>query len=210
MQQPPYRPGSQVPGAPGRYPQGVPGAPGAPATGPRPPAPAPAPGAFPMPAPRRKPRGALRFVAASCVFSGWATLILSVLFGVGTILMGLASAGSAAATPPTNYYPPVPTPPRGGLGADPRATPTPGNPALPRWGPGRPPRGATRPRNPPQPRRRPRPALPGRQPPGPPPGLHPAADVRQRRVHHRLRHHLLAAVPRAGPGVLRHSGPGRA
>jgi hypothetical protein len=46
---------------------------------------------MPLAAPRRKKRGALRFVAASCVFSAWLTLIFSLLFAGGSFLAGAAA-----------------------------------------------------------------------------------------------------------------------
>jgi hypothetical protein len=70
-----------------------------------------------MTAPRRKKRGALRFVAASCVFSAWATLIFSLLFAGGSFLAGLSAAANAgkAAAATGNYFP-TPTPSPGGIG----------------------------------------------------------------------------------------------
>lgn len=57
-------------------------------------------------APRRKKRGGLRFVAGSCVFSAWATLILSILFAVGSFMAGAAAAATAArATSGSQYFP---------------------------------------------------------------------------------------------------------
>src|SRR4051812_39069113 len=80
------------PGAPG-MPHGYPtGQPAHAAT--QPAFPAPAQSAFPMPSRPRKSRGALRFVAGTCVFSAWITLILSVVGGLGTIAMGATSSGA--------------------------------------------------------------------------------------------------------------------
>jgi hypothetical protein len=72
-----------------------------------------------MAAPRRKKRGALRFVAASCVFSAWATLLFSLLFAGGSFVAGLGAAANASkAAAASNYFPtPAPTAP-GGMGAD--------------------------------------------------------------------------------------------
>jgi hypothetical protein len=55
----------------------------------------------------RKSRRSLRFLASTCVFTGWLTLILSVVGGGISLLMGLSMlAGGAAAAGATNYFPP--------------------------------------------------------------------------------------------------------
>lgn len=127
MQQPP--PG-RPPGPPYRPPQGQP-----PRTAPPPPpsysapvhppqapgntpgygAPAvPPPGVLAMP--RRKKRGALRFVAASCVFSAWLTLIFSLIFAGGSFLGGAAamrlpkSPAASSSMPGSMPIPSLPAP----------------------------------------------------------------------------------------------------
>jgi hypothetical protein len=67
-------------------------------------------------APRRKKRGALRFVATSCVFSAWLTLIFSLLFAGGSFLAGAAATAALSKAPAASSSPyslpsiPVPSP----------------------------------------------------------------------------------------------------
>lgn len=119
MQQPP--PG-RPPGPPYRPPQGQPpraATPPPPGYGGATPPPsgatgygtAPlAPPPVPLAAPRKKKRGALRFVASSCVFSAWLTLIFSLLFAGGSFLAGAAAMSTAAkAAASSNYFPTPPS-----------------------------------------------------------------------------------------------------
>jgi hypothetical protein len=57
----------------------------------------------------------MRFVAGSCVFSAWLTLIVSLVFGIGSVAMGagaLATAKRASAS--SNYFPTTPNSGGGG------------------------------------------------------------------------------------------------
>ena len=64
---------------------------------------------LPPPARGRKPRGALRFLAGTCVVSGWLTLVLS-LIGAGLSFMAGASAAATLGAPKTNYFQQQPSP----------------------------------------------------------------------------------------------------
>jgi hypothetical protein len=82
--------------------------------GPPPGASYPTPGTGPLgstrPIPAKK-RSALRFLAGSCVFSAWATLVISVLLAVGSFLGGFgALATQQRVTSGTQYFQSTPTP----------------------------------------------------------------------------------------------------
>lgn len=66
----------------------------------------------------RKSRASLRFLASSCIFSGWLTLVVSILFAAGSVVAGVAAqkAAETAATS-TQYFPQAPAPaqPQGDL-----------------------------------------------------------------------------------------------
>jgi hypothetical protein len=66
---------------------------------------------LPPPAAARKPRGALKFLASTCVFSAWITLALSVL-GAGLSFMGAATAAATlgAASHSQQYFPTTSSP----------------------------------------------------------------------------------------------------
>lgn len=54
----------------------------------------------------RKSRRSLRFLASTCVFTGWLTLVLSLLGGGISLLMGIGGLATSAAVPNTaNYFP---------------------------------------------------------------------------------------------------------
>lgn len=87
----------------------------------------------PAPPPPRKPaRGALRFVAGTCVFSAWLTLVLSVL-GAFFCFTGGATVGAALRSlSPSPAVSPLPaTPSPGGLGSSPGATNSDGSEPIP-------------------------------------------------------------------------------
>jgi hypothetical protein len=117
MQQQPPRGGRPTPpGAPYQPPAGgtQPGAAPPPAGGPLPYG--SAPGGYPpysapypaAPGAGRKKRRSLRFLAGTCVFSAWLTLILSVIGAISMFGAGLAAArAAAAAASGTQYFPPV-------------------------------------------------------------------------------------------------------
>jgi hypothetical protein len=54
----------------------------------------------------RKSRRSLRFLASTCVFTGWITLVLSLLGGGISLIMGLSMLAGGAAAGSTNYFPP--------------------------------------------------------------------------------------------------------
>lgn len=149
MQQPPGRPGPN-PQRPGGPPPGhVPGA--SPPPGgygrPQPPpqyqqpqyAPPPAQavppqhpgGAAPVllpPAKPRKSRVSLRFLASTCIFSGWFTLIVSILFAGGSVVAGM-STQRAFSPGQTQYFPQAPAQPETSIDVDGIQIPTsPGGP----------------------------------------------------------------------------------
>lgn len=104
---PPYRPPGTGPpptgGPPGRPPGAPPPGGGYPPSGvpqgyvPAPPAYAP-PAAAAYAGMPRKRRGALRFVAGSCVFSAWFTLVVCLLLAGFSFLSGMGAAGAAASS----------------------------------------------------------------------------------------------------------------
>lgn len=64
----------------------------------------------------RKSRRSLRFLASTCIFTAWLTLVLSVLGGGISIFMGLAGlATSSAASSSSNYFPAPPAAGGGGI-----------------------------------------------------------------------------------------------
>ena len=69
-------------------------------------------------APRRKGRGFLRFFAGSCVGTAWLTLIVSLLLGVGSMVLGGSAWSGGASRASTNYFP-TPSPAAGELGGQP-------------------------------------------------------------------------------------------
>ena len=97
---------------------------------------------LPPPARARKSRGSLRFLAGTCVFSAWATLVLSILFAIGTFMAGASAAAMmGAASRSQQYFPsttptmpsvpsmPSPMDPSGGLLGQDGASPSPMSPS---------------------------------------------------------------------------------
>ena len=66
-------------------------------------------------APRRpKKRGALKFVASTCVLSAWLTLVISLIFAGVSLMAGLGMSASSAAARSNPYLQPSQTPSLGG------------------------------------------------------------------------------------------------
>ncbi len=66
---------------------------------------------LPPPAKPKKSRGSLRFLAATCVFSGWVTLVLSIVFAIGTFMAGASAAAMLGAADRSQQYFPPPSSP---------------------------------------------------------------------------------------------------
>lgn len=57
----------------------------------------------------RKGRGSLRFLAGTCIFSGWLTLVVSLILAVVSVTAGFAAQRTnLAATTGTQYFPQAP------------------------------------------------------------------------------------------------------
>ncbi len=62
----------------------------------------------------RKSRGSLRFLAGTCIFSGWLTLVVSVILAVVSVTAGFAAQRTnLAATTGTQYFPQTSSAPAG-------------------------------------------------------------------------------------------------
>lgn len=69
-------------------------------------------------APRRpqRKRGALKFVASTCIFSAWLTLVVALLFAGASLMAGLGLSAQGAAARSGPQYFPAPTAPGMGDG----------------------------------------------------------------------------------------------